>query len=80
MPGDDLNNPTARARNWARAQIDRRREMEERQEAWDKAHPMAHPWKLDPHLLKVPPPDVIQFADLYIIFDPKKKMTFPRDA
>src|SRR5271165_5752801 len=50
MPGDDLNNPTARATNWARAQIDRRREMEERQEAWDKAHPMAHPWQVDPHL------------------------------
>ena len=43
MPGDDLNNPTARATNSARAQIDRRREMEERQEAWHKAHPMAHP-------------------------------------
>jgi hypothetical protein len=36
---------------------------------------MAHPWKLDPHLLKVPPPGVIQFADLYIIFDPKKTTT-----
>ena len=77
MPGDDLNNPTARATNWARAQIDRRREMEERQEAWDKAHPTAHPWKPDPHLLKVPPPGVIQFADLYIIFDPKKKNHLP---
>ena len=43
MPGDDLNNPTARARNWARAQIDRRRAMEERQEAWHKTPPMAHP-------------------------------------
>ena len=73
MPGDDLNNPTARARNWARAQIDRRRETEERQEAWDKAHPTSHPWKLGPHLHKVPPPGVIQFADLHIIFDPKKK-------
>ena len=51
-----------------------RREMEERQEAWDKAHPTAHPWKPDPHLLKVPPPGVIQFADLYIIFEPKKKI------
>ena len=80
MPGDDLNSPIARAANWARAQIDRRREMEEREDAWHKAHPMAHPWKLDPHLLKVPPPGVIQFADLYIIFDPRKKMTFPRDA
>ena len=69
MPGDDLNDPTARATNWARAQIDRRREMEERQETWDKAHP----WKLDPHLLRVPPPGVIEFADLYIISDPKKK-------
>jgi len=47
--------------------------MEERQEAWHKARPMAHPWKLDPHLLNVPPPGVIQLADLYIIFDPKKK-------
>ena len=73
MPGDDLFNPTARARNWARAQIDRRREMEERQEAWHKAHPMAHPRKVDPHLHKVPPPGVIQFADLYIIFYPKKR-------
>ncbi len=43
---------------------------------------MAHPWKVDPHLLNVPPPGVIQFADLYIIFEPKKekKMTFPRDG
>jgi len=73
MPVDDLNDPTARARNWARAQIDRRREMEEREDAWHKARPMAHPWKVDPHLLNVPPPGVIQFADLYIIFDPKKK-------
>ena len=77
MPDDDLNNPTARARNWARAQIERRREMEERQEAWHKAHPMAHPWKLDPHLLNVPPPGVIQYADLYIIFDPKEKNDLP---
>jgi hypothetical protein len=73
MPGDDLNDPTARARNWARAQIDRRREMEERQEAWDKAHTTSHPWKLDPHLHKVPLPGVIEFADLYVIFDPKPK-------
>ena len=72
MPGDDLNNPTAPPR-MAQAQIDRRREMESAKEAWDKAHPMAHPWKLDPHLLKVPPPGVIQFADLHIIFDLKKK-------
>ncbi len=72
MPGDDLNNPIARATYWARAQIDRRRELEERQEAWHKEHPTAHPWKLDPHLLQVPPPGVIQYADLYIIFDPKK--------
>jgi hypothetical protein len=60
MPGDDLNDPTARATNWARAQIDRRREMEERLEAWDKAHPTAHPWKLDPHLLKVDVSDKIE--------------------
>ena len=73
MPGDDLNDPTARARNWARAQIDRRRE----QEAWDKAHPTAHPWKPDPLLLELPPPGVIQFADLYIIFEPKKKIDLP---
>ena len=72
MPGDDLNNPTARATNSAQAQIDRHAQWKA-QEAWDKAHPMAHPWKLDPHLLKVPPPGVIQFADLYIIFDPKRK-------
>ncbi len=66
----------------ARAQIDRRREMQEREDARHKAHPMAHPWKVDPHLLNVPPPGVIQFADLYIIFEPKKekKMTFPRDG
>ncbi len=74
MPVDDLNDPTARATNWARAQIDRRREMEERDDAWHKAHPMAHPWKVDPHLLNVPPPGVIELADLHIIFDPKKKI------
>jgi hypothetical protein len=51
--------------------------MEERREAWHKAHPIAHPWKVDPHLLEVPPPGVIQFADLYIIFDPKKKNDLP---
>ncbi len=48
MPVDDLNDPTARATNWARAQIGRRREMEDREVAWHKAHPMAHPWKVDP--------------------------------
>ncbi len=73
MKDDDLNDPTARARNWARAQIKRRREMEEREAAWHKEHPMAHPWKVDPDLLDVPPPGVIPFADLHIIFDPKKK-------
>ncbi len=77
MPDDDLNDPTARARNWARAQIDRRHAMEERQEAWDKAHPTAHPWKVDPHLQEVPPPGVIQFADLYILFDPTEKNDLP---
>ena len=44
MPGDDLNDPTARARNRREPRSTGAAKWKS-QEAWDKAHPTAHPWK-----------------------------------
>lgn len=65
MADDDLNNPRSRAVNWAKDQVRRRNEAAERQERWEKAHPMAHPWKV-PIRTDIPP-GVIPFGDLYLI-------------
>jgi len=35
----------------------------------ERRFPMAHPWKVDPRLLDVPPPGVVQIGDLYLVHD-----------
>ncbi len=71
MADEVLNDPVARAVNWAKDQMEQRRAYEEREAAWHKAHPMAHTWKKP--LRTDIPPNVHQMGDLYLVFDPKKK-------